>query len=146
MFLGRYEHTIDNKGRIAIPAKFRQELSNGMFVTRSIDKCLTLYPATTFQDLANVVKSLPISDPNARNFRRIFFSDAAECEFDKQGRVIIPADLRSYAEIDADDTTIMVVGVNNFIELWNKEKWLQVQQQAESNADAIASALSSLGL
>ncbi len=146
MFYSRYEHTIDNKGRLAIPAKFRNELTQGMFLTRSIDKCLALYPAPTFNEIAAKVKSLPITDQNARDFRRMFFSDAIDCDFDKQGRIIIPAELRHYAEIGEDDAAVMVVGVDNFIELWNKEKWVQLQARAEENGNDIASALGGLGL
>lgn len=138
MFLGRYEHTIDNKGRMAVPAKFRSELAEGMYVTRWLDKCLALYSATSFQTLASKVSALPISDPNARNLRRIFFSDAAECEIDKQGRINIPLHLREFAGVSADDADVMVVGMNDYIEIWARERWLQVQAQVEEDPNAIA--------
>lgn len=144
MFLGRYEHTIDNKGRLAVPAKFRAELAQGMYVTRWLDKCLALYSAEAFEALATKVSALPISDPNARNLRRIFFSDAADCEIDKQGRINIPAHLRDFAGISTDEAEVMVVGMNDYIEIWAKERWLQVQAQVEEDPNSIAQQISDL--
>ena len=145
MFLGRYEHTIDIKGRLAVPAKFRTGLVEGMFVTRWIDKCLALIPAPTFYGFAEKISSLPILDPNARFLRRSFFSDAASCDVDKQGRIIIPTDLRSYAGISTTDSTVVLIGVNTYIEIWNKDKWSEIQQKAEADDEALISAFSSLG-
>ena len=144
MFLGRYDHTIDNKGRMAVPAKFRNELADGMYVTRWLDKCLALYSTAAFEVLAAKVSALPISDPNARNLRRIFFSDAAECEIDKQGRINIPAHLREFAGVSADDAAVMVVGMNDYIEIWARERWSQVQTQVEEDPNSIGQQVAAL--
>ena len=146
MFLGRYEHTIDSKGRVAVPAKFRHGLSDGMVITRWVDKCLTLYPSAYFEALAQKVSSLPVTDPNARNLRRIFFSDASNCDIDKQGRIVIASDLRNYADMGSDEALIIFAGVNDYIEIWNKENWLAVKQKAEENSDSIVSALNVFGI
>ncbi len=144
MFLGRYDHTIDNKGRMAVPAKFRNELADGMYVTRWLDKCLALYSTAAFETLAAKVSALPISDPNSRNLRRIFFSDAAECEIDKQGRINIPAHLREFAGVSADDAAVMVVGMNDYIEIWARERWTQVQAQVEEDPNSIGQQVAEL--
>lgn len=145
MFLGRHEHTVDNKGRVAIPAKFRNELGERMYVTRWLDKCLALYSAPAFEALAAKISALSIADQNARQLRRIFFSDAAELEFDRQGRINLPGHLREFAGIGADDAEVMVVGMNDYIELWSKERWLEVQNQVEEDPNSIAAQLAQLG-
>lgn len=145
MFLGRHEHTVDNKGRVAIPAKFRNELGERMYVTRWLDKCLALYSAPAFEALAAKISTLPITDQNARQLRRIFFSDAAELEFDRQGRINLPAHLREFAGVGADDAEVMVVGMNDYIELWAKERWMEVQNQVEEDPNSIAAQLAQLG-
>ncbi len=146
MFLGNYEHTIDNKGRVAVPARFRAELGDRMYVTRWLDKCLTLYPAAQFEQLADKVSQLSIADPNARNLRRIFFSDAAEVELDKQGRINIPARLREFAGIAPEEAQVTVVGMNNYVEIWSPTLWEQMQNQVEENAGSIAAQLAGLGV
>jgi MraZ protein len=145
VFLGNYEHNVDNKGRMAVPARFRAELGERMFVTRWLDKCLALYPADQFEELANKVGNLSIADPNARNLRRIFFSEAAEVELDKQGRINIPARLRQYAGLGSEEAPVVVVGMNTYIEIWSPELWNQLQDEVEENAGSIASQLANLG-
>lgn len=146
MFLGNYEHTIDNKGRVAVPSRFRVELGDRMYVTRWLDKCLALYPAAQFEQLADKVSQLSIADPNARNLRRIFFSDAAEVEPDKQGRINIPVRLREFAGIALEEAQVTVVGMNNYVEIWSPTLWEQMQNQVEENAGSIASQLAGLGV
>ena len=145
MFLGNYDHSVDSKGRLAVPARFRAELGERMFVTRWLDKCLALYPADQFEELANKVGNLSIADPNARNLRRIFFSEAAEVELDKQGRINIPARLRQYAGLGPEEAQVVVVGMNTYIEIWSPELWNQLQDEVEENAGSIASQLANLG-
>ena len=145
MFLGNYEHSVDSKGRMAVPARFRAELGERMFVTHWLDKCLALYPANQFEELANKVGNLSIADPNARNLRRIFFSEAAEVELDKQGRINIPVRLREYAGLGPEEAQVVVVGMNNYIEIWAPDLWNQLQDEVEENAGSIASQLASLG-
>ncbi len=146
MFLGNYEHSIDTKGRMAVPARFRAELGDRMYVTRWLDKCLALYPVEQFEKLAAQVSNLSIADPNARSLRRIFFSDAAEVELDKQGRINIPARLREFASLSGEEAQVVVVGMNNYVEIWSPDLWEQVQEQVEENAGSIASQLASLGV
>lgn len=146
VFLGRYEHTVDNKGRVAIPSKYRGELGERMYITRWLDKCLALYSAPAFEALAAKVSSLSIADQNARQLRRIFFSDAAELEFDRQGRVNLPNHLRDFAGIGEDDAEVVVVGMNDYIEIWAKERWNQVQNEVEEDPNSIASQLAQLGV
>ncbi len=146
LFLGRHEHTVDNKGRVAIPAKFRAELGERMYVTRWLDKCLALYSAPAFEALAAKVSSLSIADPNARQLRRIFFSDAAELEFDRQGRINLPVHLREFAGVGADDAALVVVGMNDYIEIWAKDRRNEVQNQVEEDPNSIASNLAQLGV
>ncbi|NWJ94230.1 MAG: division/cell wall cluster transcriptional repressor MraZ [Chloroflexi bacterium] len=146
MFLGRYEHIVDSKGRIAIPAKFRAELGERMYVTRWLDKCLALYSASAFEALAAKVSALSIADQNARLLRRIFFSDAAELEFDRQGRINLPSHLRDFAGIGAAEAEAVLVGANDYIELWAKDRWAEVQNQVEDDPNAIAAQLAQLGV
>ena len=146
MFLGNYEHTIDNKGRMAVPARFRAELGERMFVTRWLDKCLALYPAAQFEQLANQVSQLSIADPNARSLRRIFFSDAAEVEPDKQGRINLPARLREFAGLSGEEAQVTVVGMNTYVEIWSPGLWEQMQNEVEENVGSIASQLADLGV
>jgi len=145
VFLGRYEHIVDAKGRVAIPARFRSELGERMYVTRWLDKCLALYSAPAFEALAAKVSALSITDHNARQLRRIFFSDAAELEFDRQGRVNLPSHLRDFAGIGGDEADTMIVGMNDYIEIWAKERWFEVQNQVEEDPNSIAAQLAQLG-
>ncbi|MDP9373871.1 MAG: division/cell wall cluster transcriptional repressor MraZ, partial [Chloroflexota bacterium] len=112
MFLGRFNHSLDAKGRLAIPAKFRGGLSDGLVVTRGIDRCLSVYPIAAWQALAERVSALSISDPDARQFKRMVFAEALDEALDAQGRFVVGAELRRYAEIDRE---AIVVGMNTYI-------------------------------
>ncbi len=144
VFLGNYEHTIDTKGRMAVPARFRAELGERMYVTRWLDKCLALFPTPQFEKLANQVSELSITDPNARSLRRVFFSDAAEVEIDKQGRINIPARLRQFAGLGSEDAQVIVTGVNTYVEIWSPDAWEQVQDQVEEDPSSIAAQFAGL--
>jgi len=120
MFLGRYEHSIDDKGRLTIPAKFRGDLAAGVVVTKGIDCCLYLFPTNQFETLAARIRELPITQEQAREFRRQMFADASDEIPDKQGRIIIPPYLREYAGIDAQ---VIVTGLDTYIEIWSTEVW-----------------------
>lgn len=141
MFLGRYAHTVDAKGRLAIPARFRDELAEGLVLTRGIDRCLALYPMTAWQPLAEKVSALPITDPDARNFRRMVFAEAVNLDLDAQGRVLIPPELRRYAELERE---AFVVGVNTSIEIWSPARWEAVNSLMDNDGAAIAQRLASL--
>lgn len=128
MFLGQFEHTLDDKGRISIPAKFRPELAEGLVITRGLDRCLFLFPIDRWNPLATHISDLPLGSPIARTLRRLLFSGASDVVPDRQGRVLIPAYLREYANIDGQ---VVIAGLNTHIEVWNADDWSQVQSQAE---------------
>jgi MraZ protein len=120
MFMGEYNHNIDEKGRLIIPAKFRESLGTSFVVTRGLDTCLFVYPLTEWQKLEEKLKALPFTKKDARAFTRFFFSGATECDLDKQGRVNISAPLRQYGKLDKE---CVVIGVSNRIEIWSKSEW-----------------------
>ena len=141
MFLGRYAHNLDAKGRLAIPARFREALAEGMVLTRGIDRCLALYPMAAWRPLAEKVAALPITDADARNFRRLVFAEASDLTLDSQGRVLIPPDLRRYAELERE---ALVVGVDSSIEIWSPARWAAVASSLDEDGAAIAQRLVSL--
>ncbi|HHW38289.1 MAG TPA: division/cell wall cluster transcriptional repressor MraZ [Bacillales bacterium] len=133
MFMGEYHHTIDQKGRMIIPAKFRELLGEGFVLTRGLDQCLFGYSYDEWQTLENKLKTLPFTKKDARAFTRFFFSGATECEVDKQGRVNIAPPLRDYAKLDKD---CVIVGVSNRFEIWSKSNWdTYVTESADSFAE-----------
>ena len=143
MFLGEYTHSLDSKGRLTIPAKFRNAFANGLVVTRNpADSCLLVFPRAEWDKLADKVSALPLIDPRSAAFRRAVFSAAEDLEPDGQGRVLLSQRLRDYAKIDGD---VVVAGVNRFIELWNPEAWEENQQKANS-ADFTTDFFSTLSL
>jgi MraZ protein len=141
MFLGRHAHSLDAKGRLAIPAKFREALAEGLVLTRGIDRCLALYPMAAWLPLAEKVNALPISDPDARNFRRLVFAEAVDLELDSQGRILVPPELRRFAGLDRD---AVVVGVNTSIEIWSPERWDAVNAVMEADGAEIAHRLADM--
>ncbi len=141
MFLGRFSHNLDAKGRLAIPAKFRGALADGLVVTRGIDRCLSVYPLAAWQTLAERVSALSISDPDARQFRRIVFAEAADEALDSQGRIVVGAELRRYAALDRE---AVVVGMNTYIEIWNPERWERLTATVEDEGTGIAQRLADL--
>ena len=138
MFMGEYQHSIDDKGRIIIPAKFREELGPQFVVTRGLDNCLFVYPESEWKILEQKLKSLPLMKSDARAFTRFFISGATECELDKQGRVNVPANLREHAKLDKE---CIVLGVTNRVEIWSKAIWEGYFQQSEETFNEIAEKL-----
>ena len=120
MLLGEYNNKLDDKGRVSIPAKFREDLGHSFVVTKGLDNCLFAYSKEEWATFESKLKSLPLTNPNARNFIRFFFARATECETDKQGRINIPQNLREYAGLKKE---VYVVGVSTRVEIWDKEKW-----------------------
>lgn len=143
MLIGEYQHTVDSKGRLTIPARIRDELGEKFLVTRGLDHCLFVYPMDEWRTLEAKLKALPMTQGNARAFVRFFFSGATECTFDRQGRILIPANLREHARIEKD---VMIIGVSNRAEIWAKEEWDRYVQQAQLSYDDIAEALVDLGI
>ena len=120
MFLGEYQHTLDIKGRITIPAKFRDQLQLSFIATKGLDNCIFLYSMDEWRIIEEKLRSLPFTRSDVRSFVRLFFSGAAELEVDKQGRVVLPSSLRDYAHINKE---AVIIGVSNRVEIWALEKW-----------------------
>lgn len=142
MFTGEYNHTVDAKGRLIVPAKFREQLGDTFMITKGLDGCLFVYSQEAW---ANVEKSFTSGNgestkKDARKFMRFFFAGACECEVDKQGRILIPTNLREYAGIDKD---IVSVGVLNRVEIWSKDRWQE--SGVFDDMDEIAEQMAELG-
>lgn len=135
MFMGEYQHNIDTKGRIIVPAKFRDDLGERFIVTRGLDTCLFVYPMDEWKILEQKLKKLPLTKKDARAFTRFFFSGAVECEVDKQGRINIPQPLRTYASLDKE---CVVIGVSNRLELWQADLWNTYMTESEESFAEIA--------
>ncbi|MCD7033900.1 division/cell wall cluster transcriptional repressor MraZ [Metabacillus sp. GX 13764] len=135
MFMGEYYHTIDIKGRMIVPSKFREGLGESFVVTRGLDHCLFGYPMNEWNVLEEKLKTLPLTKKDARAFTRFFFSGATECELDKQGRVNLPAPLLSYAKLEKE---CVIIGVSNRIEIWSKPVWEQYTKEQEDSFEEIA--------
>ncbi len=138
MFMGEYQHSVDEKGRMIIPAKFREALGPSFVVTRGLDNCLFVYPMQEWTVLEGKLKSLPLMKSDARAFTRFFFSGATECELDKQGRVNLPNTLVEYAKLKKE---CVVLGVSNRVEIWSKDLWESYFQQSEDSFNEIAEKL-----
>ncbi|MCL1790636.1 MAG: division/cell wall cluster transcriptional repressor MraZ [Peptococcaceae bacterium] len=143
MFMGEFLHTVDDKGRIIIPAKFRDELGERFVMTKGLDKCLFVFPESEWLSVLEKLKTLPISQPKAREFVRFLSAGAAECEIDKQGRVLMPGNLKTYACLEKD---AVVVGVISRVEIWSKSEWEPYSQRAEENSDVTAQSMADLGI
>jgi MraZ protein len=143
MFLGEYSHTIDDKGRLTIPAKFRDELESGVVITRGLDGCLWAYGRSEWDILADKIAQLPTTNPAARNFARFMFSGAFDSIPDRQGRILLPQKLRDYAEIQ--DETI-IIGVKNKLEIWSPARWGEVVTTVEQATEDIVAQLQDLGI
>lgn len=143
MFYGEFQHTVDPKGRVIVPSAFREELGEKFIMTKGLDECLFVYSMTEWINLEAKLKTLPLANKDARAFVRFFFSGASECEVDKQGRILIPQNLRSYAGLDKD---IYIIGVSTRVEVWDKAKWESYNGDENLNPDSIAEKMSMLGI
>ena len=141
MLMGEYSHSLDTKGRLIMPAKLRQDIGDTFILTKGLDGCLFAFSQTEWNNFEEKLKSLPLSDKNARNFVRFFLSGATECEIDKQGRFLIPTNLRTAANLEKD---AIIIGVGTRIEIWNKETWEKCDE--EISADEIAENMANLGI
>ena len=143
MFLGEFEHTIDDKGRLTIPAKFRDELEGGLVVTRGLDGCLWGYSRAEWEKLAEKIAQMPTTNQAARNFARFMFSSAFDSVPDRQGRVLVPQNLRDYAGITNET---VIIGVMNRVEIWHPTKWSEVVNAVEEDPEEIVAQLQDLGI
>ena len=135
MFMGEYHHTIDDKGRLIIPSKFRYGLGDEFVITRGIENCLFVYPKDNWEKIVNKLESLPFTKKDARNFTRFFLSGATVAEFDKQGRINITSPLISYANITKE---CVVIGTGDRIEIWSEKAWDEYFDSAKDNMSDIA--------
>ncbi len=133
MFLGEFTHTIDDKGRLTIPAKFRGVLAPGLVVTRGFDQNLMLFTLEGWQELADKIAQRPLSDEDVRAFRRRVFSGAIDLEPDRQGRILLPPYLRDFAAIEND---VVVAGMYSYIELWSVSAWETIRASIDDSSDA----------
>ncbi len=143
MFIGEYTATIDEKGRISIPAKFRTQLKSKVVVTRGLDNSLFLYNLEEWKKLAEKLASLPISTANTRAFSRLMLAGAMDCDIDKQGRIMLPVYLKEFAKINKK---LVFAGLYNRIEIWSDDLWSTYKAQTEKESNAIAEQLGDLGV
>ncbi|MEN9936251.1 MAG: hypothetical protein RLZZ387_2830 [Chloroflexota bacterium] len=143
MFLGEHEYTVDEKGRLAIPSRFREELGEGVIITRGFDKCLYGFPRAFWETLAQQVTSVGFAQTDARQVQRLLFSGAAELMFDRQGRVLLPPNLREYAMLGEQ---AVIAGLNRYFEIWSPERWSQQIEAMDANAAVFAQQLSALNV
>ncbi|AYV65909.1 division/cell wall cluster transcriptional repressor MraZ [Niallia circulans] len=135
MFMGEYHHNVDAKGRIIVPAKFRENLGETFILTRGLDRCLFGYPLNEWEIIEDKLKQLPLTKKDARAFTRFFFSGATECEIDKQGRINIASPLFQYAQLEKE---CVILGVSNRIEIWDKQEWENYFSESEDSFAEIA--------
>ena len=143
MFMGEYEHTLDAKGRLFLPAKFREQLGERFVITKGLDNCLFIYTQDEWTLLEEKLHKLPLAKKEARAFVRFFFSGATESEADKQGRVLLPQNLRTHAALEKE---IVVVGVASRIEVWDKANWQAYTDVSDEVVSDIAEKLADLGI
>jgi len=143
MFIGEYSHNLDSKGRLAMPAKFRKRLKEGIIITRGLDHCLFVYPLGEWQTIAEKLASLPLSQKKSRAFARLMLAGAWDAGLDGQGRVIIPDYLRQYASLSK---STIIAGLYNRLEVWDQSVWQKYKQETESESDNIAESMADLGV
>jgi len=142
MFSGECEHSVDDKGRLIIPAKFRTDLAEGLFVTRGLDGCLFVFPLNTWKELSEKMANLSLVKASARLFSRMMFS-GIECALDKQGRILLPPPLRAHADIESE---VVITGVRNRLDIWSKKRWQEMTTKMEEESSFIAEQLADLGI
>lgn len=135
MFIGEFQHTIDDKGRLIMPAKYRDSLGEDFVITKGFEGCLFVYPKDQWRILESQLKNLPFTKKDARAFARFFFSGAVEGLLDKQGRVLVPANLRTYASLKKD---VVIAGISSRIEIWSKENWDEYINETEESYEELA--------
>ncbi|MBU1119468.1 division/cell wall cluster transcriptional repressor MraZ [Patescibacteria group bacterium] len=143
MFIGEYSYSIDSKGRLAVPKKFRSALLKGAVITRGLDSCLFLYTKKEWEEIARKLSSLPMSQKNTRAFSRLMLAGAMDVSLDKQGRITIPEYLRTYAGIVKSS---VIAGLYSRLEIWDEKKWSTYKAETEKQSEEIAEQLSELGV
>lgn len=143
MLIGEYEHSLDAKGRLIMPAKLRTDMGEKFIITKGLDGCLFVFSQIEWSNFESKLKELPLTNKNARDFVRLFLSGATECEIDKQGRFLLVNTLREYAEITKE---VIIIGVGTRLEIWNKDKWKKYNSNENISADTIAENMTMLGI
>lgn len=143
MFMGEYNHSIDSKGRLIIPSKLREDLGESFVITKGLDGCLFIYTEKEWENIENKFREMPLTTKDARKFSRFFFAGAAKMETDKQGRILIPNSLREFALLKKD---VVLVGVLDRVEIWNKDNWEHNTLVSDEDMDEIAEHMSNMGL
>ena len=143
MLIGEYEHSLDAKGRLIMPAKLRTDMGEKFIITKGLDGCLFVFSKNEWSNFESKLKELPLTNKNARDFVRFFLSGATECEIDKQGRFLLVNTLREYAEITKE---VIIIGVGTRLEIWNKDKWKKYNSNENISADTIAENMTMLGI
>jgi len=142
VFTGEYRHAVDDKGRIAVPSRFRAQLAAGLVVAQWLDSCLAVFPGEAWEQLSAKLAGLPVTDPNARLLQRRLFAGAFETELDRQGRVLLPQGLRSWAGLEAEG---VVLGLQDHAEIWAPDRWTDYRR-ALDDPDEFARAIAGLGI
>ena len=143
MLIGEYEHSLDAKGRLIMPAKLREDVGEKFIVTKGLDGCLFGFSQKEWDNFQEKLKTLPLTNKNARDFVRLFLSGAIECELDKQGRFLITGNLREYGNLEKE---AVIIGVGTRIEIWNKDKWKEYNSEENISADELAENMTMLGI
>ena len=143
MLIGEYEHSLDVKGRLIMPAKLREDMGEKFIITKGLDGCLFGFSQNEWLSFEEKLKTLPLTNKNARDFVRFFLSGATECEIDKQGRFLIASNLREYANMEKD---VVIIGVGTRLEIWNRDKWKSYNSDENISADEIAENMTMRGI
>ncbi|MDZ7611499.1 MAG: division/cell wall cluster transcriptional repressor MraZ [Candidatus Moranbacteria bacterium] len=143
MFIGEYQHSIDAKKRLAMPSKFRRNFKNKAVVTRGLDNCLFVYPMKEWEKIAEKLGNMPVGESATRSFVRLMLAGAVDVELDSQGRVLVPDYLKKYAGLNKE---VVIAGLYNRLEIWDKKNWEKYKESAEKNQDKIAEELGKLGI
>ena|SRR3989344_7940115 len=143
MLIGEYTHSLDEKKRVAVPAKFRKEIGKTVVITHGLDNCLSLYPLETWKKIAEKVAALPMGASHSRSFNRFILAGAAESEVDALGRVLIPDFLKEYAGLKR---TIVFTGLQDHVEIWDEKRWREYKERIEKEANVLAEKLGDIGI
>lgn len=143
MLIGEYEHSLDVKGRLIMPSKLRDGIGEKFIITKGLDGCLFGFSLDEWTNFEEKLKSLPLTNKNARDFVRFFLSGAVECEIDKQGRFLVASNLREYASMEKE---VVIIGVGTRIEFWSKDKWKKYNNSDNISADELAENMTMLGI
>lgn len=143
MLIGEYEHSIDTKGRLSMPAKLKSDIGEKFVVTKGLEGCLFVYSLTEWQNFEEKLRNFPLTNKNARTLTRFFLAGATECEIDKQGRFLIASNLREYAGLEKE---VVIIGVLGRLEIWDKKKWQEYNEKENNSVEEIAESLAELGI